>query len=1143
MFLTKLTLYRAHIYWNTGYSLECSYLNGMSRFTYFQTGLFSGKLIISFTLNKDQNLIYWLVKSHNEAKLYSAELATGDNHFHLAQSVKLLGYLQENQLQGPLLYYNDRLFWVDEGNDAYISNVQGKYLAAFKTTGVLEIQTVAIVDPSLHSLPHQDVNVIPSSIKTADIRITGTWNNFTILWSPVKNVNYGQVFYDVILEDDEHEHYHVSSDTEYVYPNTDLKPYSRIKLVTEKSIKQGLHANIFLLFQAIRSFTYWASSKQTVTEIYSPMSEPTKPTKLRIYIYPEQTAHNAEETITAEFRWSVPQFPNGIILNYVVNVWSIQRNQRVTEVENELRDGNFAYLKNLKPNTTYYFQVSAANEAGEGPPSEVLEAKSSINNPVPKLLVAKMDSVKIIDVDFIEEEKEMPKATYAVDVGYLFNENKMFWIEEDGVIKSSDFQGNNSAIISQLSSLGSSLAVDWVSRRIYWSENDYNVMQSVIWSLDLNYQSKPVKVVTKSMIEIGSIEIDPLRNILIWTEMHRNNQGNIKMCELPHATPTHFFRQALRYKRSLNRFCTCPAHPIVGSAITIDRSDPSNIELLWYDVKSGHITASDMSGCFCRVVINETYGLPPTSITADNEFIYWSNTSLGNVYNFPKNQVVDLTKNSISFHDTHMSTIPGLLLSDSIFHNRGIRGIKAFARNLQPYPNIECLIPLDYNKTVHDVSVTATSATLVIPGVERPSHCQQTSFAAPLFSLLYGKVFLNGTFQCTDSDRSRCKTLETFNTTVTLYDLDPFTNYSVQASVRNYYSPQNVSSFGPYHIFTTKDAQPSVPVNVVTKTATPNKIIVTWQAPVRPNSDSIKYEIRWFTSKSRDFHKAIYTKQPNTTNYGERFMLSLVDLTPNETHYISVRAYASEDNLHSDSGTVTATTFSLPNDIQLIKQSARFITVSWKSPFNSEIAQHTLQSCKIDDTWKTEYSEATQPSTIYNYTIKNLRPHTAYAFRLLLTYRQTTSLFEWPSKLSHKTFVFKTIGDAPGVPASPQIDQLNGHAYKVSWVPVRANGAESITYELQGRKSDETEWILLQNDTSTSWIIGGLESEASYDLRLRAISSYGISNFSSLSNFYYEDFVEEASVTSVIVLTILVVLSFVLVGTWFTFAGMILKLF
>ena len=1139
---------RGYLYWTTTHNVKAARLNGMNILTYYEIGLFSGSYVMGLTLDFDRNLLYWLVRSFDKALLYSAHLADGENINQIKQSVQVIGPMQETNVQGPLVYFNDRLFWLREHNETMISDMKGQNLATLRGTGLLDISSLAIVNPSMHLIPNgfsslNEVNVIPNSIKPHDIKVIGSWDNFAIKWTAIDNVNYGQVFYNLLVEDSHYSHTLITVNTKYNYPTVShLNPFSKIKL-------------------AIRAFTYWASSKQTIIEIHSPMSTPTSPTYPRVYIYHEKSAYYGTiQKIHAEFRWSPPEVTNGIISGYIVNAssYSYENNKNISELDQRvLGDSNVIYLSDLKINTTYYFQVQALTESGEGPLSQIVSVYSSEENPVPRLLVAKTNSIRLVDVDSQKEKVITMKASYPISVSYIMEEKKVFWTEEDGIIKSSNVDGTNLTVIHQLSLPGTSLAVDWISRTLYFSESDNNFEKSNIWSYDFNSKSNPSIILTKSNVKISTIEVDPFSSSLLWTEMFASGQGILKTCNISspiNCNPRLFFKQNYHKQREFGKNCNCSAHSAVGAAISIDRSKESNPELLWVDAKFNNVIASDMSGCFCRVVINSTYGLPPTSLTADNNYIYWSNASLGNVYSVVKE--AQLEKNSSMYlFLLNSSNSPHLIVSEAIY---GVNGIRAHGHHLQPYPMIDCLIPMDYQSKAKFLDNTANSLTISISDVQRPYLCQNVTFSSVLYIIYYGKISSDGVHECGVSLRG-CKKLESYNDTVTIKGLDSYTNYSIRIAVTNFYMPKDqVVLPGPEIIFETAESRPSPPKNVIVKIETPKRILVTWEPPEKPNGDLILYEVRWYTNKNPHLHNAIHAKKLNTTRFGERYLMKLVELESTTTYCISVRAYSSDGLFYSDSNIVYATTYDLPNDIKLGSRSARSIIVNWLSPPSnnslSEIAQHTMQYSKIgEQQWHGEKHKLTKPNTSYEFHFNNLTPNTEYAFRLLLTYRSTTTLFEWPG---NDEFIFKTLPDAPDPPKKPFVENLGSNVYKVSWSSGNNNGAENIYYKLEVKKvlkdnkmvdiESDDGWSKVYNDTATDWLIDELLlTNTNYLFRVQAYSEFGVSNYSLVSDdFYYPNNHPTSENKLMTIFSIVLgVLLFILVSLTLAFSGNILILF
>ena len=64
------------LYWATTATVEVAYLNGDDRHTYFTVPLYSGRNIISLTLNFDLRKVMWFVKGYGRQDLYMADMLT-----------------------------------------------------------------------------------------------------------------------------------------------------------------------------------------------------------------------------------------------------------------------------------------------------------------------------------------------------------------------------------------------------------------------------------------------------------------------------------------------------------------------------------------------------------------------------------------------------------------------------------------------------------------------------------------------------------------------------------------------------------------------------------------------------------------------------------------------------------------------------------------------------------------------------------------------------------------------------------------------------------------------------------------------------------------------------------------------------------
>lgn len=140
-------------------------------------------------------------------------------------------------------------------------------------------------------------------------------------------------------------------------------------------------------------------------------------------------------------------------------------------------------VHNLSPNTTYYFQVRAHTEIGAGPYTDLIDVSTTHENPVPQLLVAAMDAVRISDLDL--EINYTITRHIAIEVSYLAAENKIYWINDMQELVTSEMNGTNATKILALNNTARSLCIDWVAKNLYWTESSYRENNGHIMKLDL----------------------------------------------------------------------------------------------------------------------------------------------------------------------------------------------------------------------------------------------------------------------------------------------------------------------------------------------------------------------------------------------------------------------------------------------------------------------------------------------------------------------------------------------------------------------------------------------------------------------------------------------------------------------------------
>ncbi|GFT84439.1 proto-oncogene tyrosine-protein kinase ROS [Nephila pilipes] len=1067
----------AYLYWITSNSVERSRLNGMEHFVYMKHALFSGKHVMGLALNFEMKKIYFMVRSYEGSVMYQACMANYKGvPFCNSQEPEMIATLSEDGLHGPVWYFNNKIFWLHENQKAFVSDVNGKNFAQIKGLGLNGLTSIEIIDPLLQTYPDNlnmmDIKVVPSSIPESAVHIKGTHDKFNITWDPVI-VNYGSVFYEITVDDKDEVYSCYTNETVFVYPMM-----KRLSPFTE-------------LIVGVKAYTFYASSKKTIVKLHSPSSIPSNPLHPRIFITYKASPLNRIADIEADFRWSPPLHSNGVILKYRVICWKTVSGTRIPVCDDEI-DGTLLQFKkqHLLPNTTYGFKVHAITAAGMGAPSNIIESETSVERPVPQLLVANSDSLKVADIDFHEEKLLLGKPTHPAAIAYLAQEKKIFYLEEEGSLIVSSIDGTNASLIKHLTySKGTALSIDWIGRKLYFTEVDKkdDNMHSTVYSVDLSVNYDPKKIFNISSI-MNSFEVEPFSGSLIWTLAVKNN-SNLMISDLSGSNIRPFFLQLVQHDNSFSKKvkglkptnCNCTSTS-VGEAIAIDNTNTPDLKVLFIDGEYGHILSSDIYGCLCHMLVNATEnynsGLPPTSITVDSSNIYWSNKNIGKLYSMSK--VTDVSD-----------------LNPLMAEGRGIRSIRAIGPHLQPFPDASCLISKSYMDQAQLISNTYHSLTLYLPHVNRPKFCNRISSPSLLYTLFYWPTNDASTHSCfIENERKLCKIKKTYNNTVILDDLQPFTNYSIRVSVENYYS-NGLSTPGPEVMYQTSVGIPSKPVNVSAKSVTPHRIDITWEPPFIPNGSPIFYEIRLKVKNStRDFLSAIYFECGKESS--SDLSASITTTESGKNHYITVRAYSANCQMYNDSEEIIVSALELPNNITLIEAMSKSLVLSWTSPDDDSILNHLLEFLQKDEEseyiWKPGSNiTATEPSMYNLFSIENLVPKTKYNFRLVLTYREKLLQFIWPSTFN---FEFATTGDVPSPPGKPEVKRVVKDVFQLFWEDSINYGYSDLVYEIDIRSDLESNWKHFTNSSVTTWIVNNFSVNINYEFRIRAINEFGASDYS-----------------------------------------------
>lgn len=395
------------------------------------------------------------------------------------------------------------------------------------------------------------------------------------------------------------------------------------------------------------------------------------------------------------------------------------------------------------------------------------------------------------------------------------------------------------------------------------------------------------------------------------------------------------------------------------------------------------ILEADKNGCSCNVLV-------PSGLMKDRFPVKILAADFQSVY-FAKSQLYKYSRNS--------KTLISMPLDVNKF--------RIYGQHLQPYPQIDCLVPKVHNYSqITLLTKTANSLTIKMPPIVRDANCHNTSMPSVEYVLFYYEIYEDERHNNKKRHLTAHK-LQTFDSVVVLSNLKSFTKYAIRLNVTNYFTSE--SSTIKTRIFQTSVGAPSKPRNVSVSVLNPQLIQVRWMEPEEIDGKFVYYQIHWQTEGTLTGirHKG---EQPllNYAKNKENFYSYFVNLTPNETYDIWVRAFSQTNHTHTDSKIVKSIrTYPEPDNITLLNNTAYTLYLEWKLPGNvyKYIVQYALLT---SNDWKNISDDYVEVEDDFaKIMLSNLKPKTQYKFRLVLNYPNWDGEYVWPKILQ---FTFETLG-------------------------------------------------------------------------------------------------------------------------------------
>ncbi|KAG7298947.1 hypothetical protein JYU34_017413 [Plutella xylostella] len=739
-------------------------------------------------------------------------------------------------------------------------------------------------------------------------------------------------------------------------------------------------------------------------------------------------------------QWIYLATPNGVIREYSVRCRGAPCDARLSPAATRHTHHR------LPPNTTIYFQVRAATDAGYGPYSDVVQAYSNDVNPIPKVMISTQESIKIIDLDSGDSET-VPKSTgIPVDLAVAIEENIVYWVNNLDEIFSSRINGSGHSKVTSINGTLLSMCYDWASRAVYWAARAGG--RHAVYSRQLTSGApRPRRRVLDAARPAAPLLCHPHGSLYWYEESSNLGLGTLMTAKTDGTNIRPFFNTT----RHAN--CNCPENPQVAKSFVIDMTNDTD-ELYWIDPWTNQIIASDMRACKCRVVVDGTekkkYGFIPISIAVDSKYIYWFNATERMIYYTTKNRKSKIEQVKATY---------------------GYK-IAALDPRTQPYPPRHCLYPWSNYLTPKMVSNSANSIALRLPDVGKPEQCKDRKYdmTASEYTVYYRLKSEDDGSAC---NKAVCKFIDTVDKEVEIGELLPFTNYSVSVEVTNYYAKlhEEKPTVGPAMTLQTAAEAPSPATDVTATVLSPVLARVEWTP-----EPGLWYELHWRTDHLPVLNNKY--KEHNTFEVTEGRAANMTRLSPNTVYTVWIRARSNHSAVTVDSQSLRVKTYPLPQAIGLINATAYSATVAWHPP-----SGYTLYHYKV------EYTEASSQQWLPctkraggEWLASGLEPKTRYRFRLRLQYVASAPPYLWPHD---DRYTFETLGDVPGAPGRVQAAAVGERVARLWWREPPPRGAPVDHYRLWGRQ--QTRVVNANSSNNLSSLPPDLPTDLREDLKKRIL--------------------------------------------------------
>ncbi|ROT69853.1 putative proto-oncogene tyrosine-protein kinase ROS [Penaeus vannamei] len=747
------------LFWTTPHALLVSTLAGRNVSTIHQEGIFSGKQVYGLTVDTFGARIWWIVRDAEGCKLFGASMKEKVVKFPTKA-------LPQPVMLGPMWYLSERLLWLGEDGDLVVSDTSLNNSAALNTSS-LGVLHFTVMLPDLQPMPANvlEPQVIPGQIDESSVVVEGTWEEFALRWSPITNINYGNLLYEVIIDNGSGKKAILTRNNSIPYEEK-LPPYSPLKL-------------------SVRGITDWSVGTRLIKTIRTPASLPGPPQDLRTFV------QKVQDTVAIiHLRWSAPEKPNGEITSYEVIECSGESEGHCRSVSVEASQIKVK-VENLSPDQVYRFKVAAVNEIGKGPYSSEVTGGLQQHMPTPSLIVVAGEALMKLDADLQEEREILSENSRVQWVSALLSNSSFAWMDMNSDVYITHMTTNYTERLLRLGGQGVGLAADWVREIIVWAE------RPSVGSREINLQMLEIEY--KSRKSLAKISLsDPIKKFLLSPAtsqvliLHDSYRGSkLSIVSFAHSKVV---QDVFSQERDLE--CTCSKNPSLMGGAALDTTNLTHPALYFVagggvgeTPKTTVVYKTDLHGCDCEpVFVPEDFGYGPcVEIAVDFAHLYCYVGVNQTLLWLPKTGTVSADSLRAQYLYNATSLIPLDLAT-------------------QPMPDPDCLTTSNYTHLpkLAGSQETAIAIELKVPEA-KVDACGSLPLPPVMYTVYYAPVAHSDEGSCA-TDVRLCRQWRSTNRFITVDGLQPFTRYVFRASVETVYNHRLgiVSVASPSAVFKTK---------------------------------------------------------------------------------------------------------------------------------------------------------------------------------------------------------------------------------------------------------------------------------------------------------------------------------------------------